>query len=162
MRIRSVKPNNRKKGFEINTAGRRLFYPYSRLAVLPTPGDRVQEAHVDAEIGREGFTYTLESGSSDTIHIDQVLEYNRDPGYMRELLLYKLTTEAQRRIETASLSKREIVRRLGTSATQLYRLLDQTNRRKSLDQMVALLSVLDCDVDLIVQPRETVEAVSET
>jgi hypothetical protein len=55
------------------------------------------------------------------------LEYNRDPNYLRDLMLYKLTIEAQRRIAGSPLSKREIIRRLGTSTTQLYRLLDQTN-----------------------------------
>ena len=43
--------------------------------------------------------------------------------------------------------------RLGTSATQFYRLLDQTNDRKSIDQMLMLLHVLNCDVDLIVRPK---------
>lgn len=51
------------------------------------------------------------------------------------------------------LSKREIVRRLGTSATHLYRLLDQTNYRKSVDQLMALLQVLECDVDLVVRAK---------
>lgn len=51
------------------------------------------------------------------------------------------------------LSKREIVRRLGTSAAQLYRLLDQTNYRKSLDQLLALLQVLNCDVDVVVRAK---------
>jgi len=49
--------------------------------------------------------------------------------------------------------KREIVRRLGTSAAQLYRLLDQTNYAKSIDQMLNLLRVLDCEVDLVVRAR---------
>lgn len=65
----------------------------------------------------------------------------------------KLTLEAQKRIETSPLSKREIVRRLGTSTAQLYRLLDQTNYRKSVDKLVALLRVLECDVDLVVRAK---------
>jgi hypothetical protein len=36
---------------------------------------------------------------------------------------------------------------------QLYRLLDPTNTRKSLTQLVALLNVLDCDVEFVVNPR---------
>lgn len=40
---------------------------------------------------------------------------------------------------------------LGTSAAQFYRLLDQTNYRKSVDQVLSLLHVLDCDVDLVVR-----------
>lgn len=54
-------------------------------------------------------------------------------------------------IKKSPLSKREIVRRLRTSATQLYRLLDQTNYRKSVDQLLSLLHVLDCDVDLLIK-----------
>ena len=40
-----------------------------------------------------------------------------------------------------------------TSATQFYRLLDQTNYRKSVDQVLTLLHVLDCDVDVIVSDK---------
>jgi hypothetical protein len=72
---------------------------------------------------------------------------------LRNLLLYKLTLEAQKRVAVSALSKREIVRRLGTSAAQLYRLLDQTNDRKSIDQLLLLLNVLECDVDLVVRAR---------
>ncbi len=85
--------------------------------------------------------------------VEQVLEYNQDPGYLRNLLLYRLTLEAQKRVEGSPLSKREIIRRLGTSATQFYRLLDQTNYRKSVDQVLNLLQVLDCDVDLVVRAK---------
>lgn len=95
----------------------------------------------------------LASGKEGTVHIEQVLEYNQDPNYLRDALLYKLTVEAQRRAKASPLSKREIIRRLGTSAAQLYRLLDQTNYRKSIDQLLALLHVLDCDVDLLVRAK---------
>ena len=72
---------------------------------------------------------------------------------MRDMLLYKLTIEAQERVAATPLSKRELARRLNTSLTQLYRLLDQTNYRKSVDQVLALLRVLDCDVDFVVTRR---------
>jgi hypothetical protein len=101
----------------------------------------------------EGFTYELQSGETGTVHIEQVLEYNRDPNNLRDLMLYKLTVEAQKRIADSPLSKREIIRRLGTSATQLYRLLDQTNYKKSLDQLVSLFQLLECDVDLVVRTK---------
>ena len=78
--------------------------------------------------------------------------YNRDPGYMRDQLLYRLTLEAERRLAESPLSRREIIRRLGTSPAQFYRLLDQTNYRKSIDGVLGLLQVLDCDVDLVVRP----------
>lgn len=152
MKIRSVTHNNRKKAFEVRTATT-LVLPYSKAAPSPTIQDPIAELFVDPEAGREAFTYILQSGRSGTVHVDQVLEYNQDPTYLRNLLLYRLTLEAQKRIEESPLSKREIVRRLGTSAAQLYRLLDQTNYRKSVDQVLALLQVLNCDVDLVVRTK---------
>jgi len=153
MKIRRVCANNRKKAFEVETSSQSLLFPYAKADPKPTKDDGVARVWVDLELGREGFTYALDSGREGTVHIEQVLEYNRDPGYLRDLLLYKLTLEARKRVEACSLSKREIMRRLGTSAAQLYRLLDQTNYRKSVDQLLSLLQVLDCDVDLVVRAK---------
>ena len=153
MKIRSAKANNRKKAFEVKTYSKSLSFPYAKAEPRPTSKDPVIQVAVDKELGREGFVFSLESGKEGTIHIEQILEYNQDPAYLRDLLLYKLTIEAQKRVKMSGLSKREIVRRLGTSATQLYRLLDQTNYRKSVDQVLNLLHVLDCDVDLVVRAK---------
>ncbi len=35
-----------------------------------------------------------------------------------------------------------------------YRILDQTNYRKSLGQLLALLHILDCDVNVVVMNRK--------
>jgi predicted XRE-type DNA-binding protein len=86
------------------------------------------------------------------VHVDWVLDYNEDPKYMRDLLLHNLTVEALGRIEARGVSKNEILRRVGTSASQLARLLDTTNKTKSLDKMVELLGALDCEVELTVRP----------
>jgi Cro/C1-type HTH DNA-binding domain len=153
VKIRSVTHNNRKKVFELRTSTKKLVFPFSRAEPAPTMHDPITELFVDQDAGREAFTYVLHSGRSGTVHVEQLLEYNRDPTYLRDLLLYRLTLEAQKRIATSPLSKREIVRRLGTSAAQLYRLLDQTNYRKSVDQVLALLQVLNCDVDLVVRTK---------
>jgi hypothetical protein len=153
VKIRSVAHNNRKKVFEVRTSTKGLIFPFSKAKPTPTLQDPITELAVDAEAGREAFTYVLHSGRTGTVHIEQVLEYNQDPTYLRDLLLYRLTLEAQKRIAASPLSKREIVRRLGTSAAQLYRLLDQTNYRKSVDQVLALLQVLNCEVDLVVRTK---------
>ena len=50
--------------------------------------------------------------------------YNQDPHYLRDALLYKLTVEAQKRVEASALSKREIIRCLKRYlARELFRLL---------------------------------------
>ena len=153
MKIRAVSYNNRKKVFEIKTSAETFVFPYAKAAPEPTAQEPVERVFVDEELDREGFTYVLASGKDGTVHIEHVLEYNQDPGYLRDTLLYKLTIEAQKRVEASRLSKREIIRRLGTSATQFYRLQDQTNYRKTVDQMLSLLHVLECDVDLVVRAK---------
>ena len=153
MKIRSVTHNNRKKAFAVKTSSKTFQLPFAKVAPRPSAADPIARLFVDKELGREGFTYVLESGKEGTVHIEQVLEYNQDPGHLRDALLYKLMLEAQKRVEASPLSMREISRRLGTSATQLYRLLDQTNYRKSVDQLLSLLHVLDCDVALLVRAK---------
>jgi hypothetical protein len=127
--------------------------PYSKVDPAPKPADPVARVFVDHELAGEAFTYALRSGREGSVHVEQVLEYNQDPGYLRDTLLYRLTLEAQKRIRQSRLSKREIIRRMATSPAQLYRLLDQTNYRKSVDQLLRLLHVLECDVRLVVRER---------
>ncbi len=153
MKIKKVAPNNRKRMFEVVVNGKVLHFPYARLRIKPTANNRVVDAFPDPELGKEAFTYTLATGEQDSVHIDQILEYNKDPNYFRDLLLYKLSLEAQKCLEASGLSRREIIRRLGTSASQFYRLLDQTNYSKSVGQLLALLNLLGCEVEFTVKYR---------
>jgi hypothetical protein len=153
MKIRSVAANSRKRAFELTTRLGGYSMPYARLRLQPSPDDPVAWVVVDPELGGEAFTYRLGSGAEDSVHLDAVLEYHRDPTLLSDLLLYELTLEAQKRMDRCGLAKREVIRRLHTSPSQLYRLLDPTNRAKSIDQMVKLLQVLDCDVELVVRER---------
>ena len=153
MKIQAVAYNNRKRAFEVKAARKTLQFPYVKVDPQPSATDPITRVFVDKELGREGFTSVLESGKEGTVHREQVLEYNQDPHYLRDVLVYKLTIEAQKRVNASPLSKREMIRRLGTSATQFYRLLDQTNYSKSVDQLLTLLHVLDCEVDLLVREK---------
>jgi DNA-binding TFAR19-related protein (PDSD5 family) len=153
VRIASVEFNNRRRDFTVCVGSVSYRLPYARLEPAPAPGDHVMSAVIDFEIESEGFTYVTASGREGTVHVEQVLDYNRDPDYLRDALLYELTLAAQQRLARVSLSRRELARRMGTSAAQLYRLLDQTNTGKSVDRMLTLLAVLDCEVELRVRPR---------
>ena len=155
MKIRRVVVNQRKAQLEVVvTNGTVLPLPFSRLSPRPTSTDRIREVYPDKELAKEAFTYVLASGAEGSVHLDAVLEYNQDPHYMSELLLHQLTVQARNRIEECDLSRREISRRLGTSLPQLYRLLDPTNKTKSLNQMISLLHVLGCEVAVVVRRRK--------
>ena len=71
-------------------------------------GVTIRTIRVDRELGSEAVTYTLASGHEGSVHIEQVLEYNKDPNYLRDRLLYALTLEAQKRLARSPLSRREI------------------------------------------------------
>jgi hypothetical protein len=153
MKIRKVTHNNRKKAFEVVTYGKGYLFPYAKLELGPSRENPIKNVYVDKELANEAFTYELESGEEGTVHIDHVLQYNRDPRYLRDLLLYKLTLAAQEGVRRSCLSKRELIRRLNTSPAQFYRLLDQTNYKKSLDKLMSLLHILDYEVDLVVKTK---------
>ena len=156
MKIDSVTANNRKKAFEIRVGDASYVLPYAVLALRPDAKNRVVEAAPDPELGKEGFTYRLTDGSEDTIHLDAVLEYNQDPDYLKGLMLHRMTVEALKAVEDSDLSKRELIRRLDTSASQFYRLLDPANTTKSVGQMLALLHLLGKDVDVVISQRKQV------
>ncbi len=150
MKILGVRANNRKRSFEVRTGEVAYSFPFAKLVITPSADDPIAEVFPDEDLGMEGFTCRLESGAEDTVHLDAVLEYNRDPTLMNELLLHRLTVEALDALEESGLSKRELIRRLRTSPSQLYRLLDTTYYGKSVGQMVALLHLLGRKVDLVV------------
>jgi hypothetical protein len=153
VKITSVTGNNRKRAFEVKTRRGQWPFPYCKAEPTPTRDDPLAELYIDPELGREGFTYLLASGAEGSVLMDHVLDYNEEPGYMRDLLLYNLTVEALDRLEASPLSKREIIRRLGTSPAQFYRLIDPTNYHKSVDKLLSLLQVLDCEVEVIVRAK---------
>ena len=154
MKIRTVAVNNRKAQIELTTRSGNVYpVPFSRLDPQPTPDNRIRDAYVDPEMAREAITYVLDSGAEGAVDIEQALEYNQDPAYLSEVLVHQLTAESLRRVDSSGLSRRELARRLKTSIPQLYRLLDPTNTKKNISQLVSLLHILECDVQLVVKHK---------
>ena len=154
MTIKRVTVNNRRRCFEIETRKGVFAFPFVKLNLVPATTDRVKDVYVDRELGRQAITYVLESGEEDSVHLDDFLNYNKDPDYMRDMALYKLTVRARNLLKASKLPKRELARRMATSPAQIYRLLDQTNYKKTIDQMVRLLACLDCTLDFVIRKDE--------
>jgi predicted XRE-type DNA-binding protein len=155
VKIASVEANNRRRAFEVTCAKGEFIFPYEKADPRPGRDDPIVELFIDPELAHEGFSYVLASGADGCVLLDWVFDYNEEPGYMRDLLLYNLTVQATKRLEKTTLSKREIIRRLRTSPAQFYRLIDPTNYSKSVDKMLTLLQVLGCEVDLVVRERRS-------
>ena len=69
------------------------------------------------------------------------------------------STPGTRPILPGRTRREEVASRLGEESDQVgprvpaVPLLDQTNYRKLVDQLLSLLAALDCDVDLVVRAR---------
>ena len=155
MKIRKVKGNNRKRVFVVHSTVGVFEFPYVKTRPTPSAEDPLDHVYVDPELGNEGFTYLLRSGEEGSLHLDHVLEYNEDPTYMGDMELHYLTVRVEKLVEASGMSKREICRRLRTSASQLARLMDPTNYNKSMRQVLALLHLLGYEVKFEVRRKET-------
>jgi hypothetical protein len=153
VKVGRVTVNTRERAFHVRLGRKTFRFPFVRADPIPTANDPVVRAWADPELANQGFSFVLASGEEGSVLADQVLEYNQDPRLMRKLTLHGLTARALEAIEHSGLSRREIIRRLGTSPSQFYRLIDPTNYQKTIDQMLALLNVLGCEVEFTVRQK---------
>jgi len=158
VKIRRVTFNNRTQSFGVRVGAVDHEFPYAALERSAPRRLRVVRAFVDPELGREAFTFETDDGTTGAVHVDNVLLHCHDPGAEAEATLYRLTLAAGDALAESGLSKRAVARRLGTSMSQLTRLLDATNHAKSVERMMALLRVLGREVDIVVRRPEPVPA----
>jgi hypothetical protein len=155
--IQSIQLNYRRKAFSIKFQDRRLHYPFAMVHPRPSTKDRVAEMRYETS-HHEAFRYVLRSGKEGRVLAKDVLDYHRPPTSLRDGILYTLTIAALEHLETNAVSKREMIRRLRTSPTQFYRLLDPENFHKSVDGVLGILQILDCEVDVNVRRKNRTTA----
>jgi hypothetical protein len=121
----------------------------SSLALDPVepPSSPAARFHFVGTLGRTGGLSPMYSGRFDDLPLDLTPD---DPNGDHELILRdgagnRLGGIPQR--DVAGQTRDHPAAR--TSPAQLYRLLDQTNYRKSVDRLLRLLHVLDHDVELV-------------
>ena len=153
LKVLSVTTNYHRRCFELETRERIFTFPFAKLPHDINASKRVTSVYSDPELANEGFTYELESGETESVLLDEVLHYNIDSAILNDLLLFNLTCEVHKALDQSGLSKRELIRQLGTSSSQFYRLLDTTNYTKSAGQMMSLLHLLGKSVNVTVRPR---------
>lgn len=153
MKVGRVTVNTRERAFHVRLGRKTFRFPFVKADPTPAANDPVVRVWTDPELAYQGFSFVLASGKEGSVLADQVLEYNQDPRLLRKLTLHALTAHALEALEQSGLSKREIIRRLETSPSQFYRLIDPTNYQKTIDQMLALLNVLGCEVEFTVREK---------
>jgi DNA-binding Xre family transcriptional regulator len=103
----------------------------------------VVEAAPDHEVGHHSFYFILHNGKKDFVPFDQPLHIVQHPEYVKQQTLYEVTKQLNEFIERGKVSKRELARRLGTSMSQLSRLLDTTNYKKEFSRLIELAAILN-------------------
>ena len=153
MKVKSVKANNRARRLELTCASGTHHFPYAQLRPAPSASNPLVEVFVDAELAREGVTYRLRDGAEQSLLLDEVLFFNQEPEYMRELIVREASALAGRLLSETPLSGRAIARQLGTTSAQIKRLADPNQTTNRLENVLALLHVLDARIELRVVPR---------
>lgn len=148
----SVSTNYHKKAFDVVIEGHDpMEFPFWRCSTVPSKEDPVEDLFIDPELGHTGFTYLLSSGAEGVVLTDHVLRFNRDPEYLVKEMLYDLSLTAADLLQRNDIGIRALSRRLNTSPTQIYRLVEPTFYGKSIDQMVRLLTSLGAKVRIGVE-----------
>ena len=154
MKILDVKTDEKKSEFYVSlSSGKAYAFPYAKAEPEPTATDKVAKIFIDEETGNETFTFVLESGKEGLVHAEQLLDYHLDPEYMARMLTHRLSVEAKSRMEESRLSCHEAAKRLDIPLSQLRRLVDTADTDKPIEQLIALLYALRCDVDLVVKKQ---------
>jgi hypothetical protein len=139
-KFKSIELDNKKRVFHLTyTSGLQIECPYSALGIR----GKVIAAAPDNETGRHSFYFTLENGTKEFVPFDQPLHIVQHPEYVKEQTLYEVTKQLHAFVKKSNVSKRELARRLGTSLSQLARLLDAANYKKELARLIELAALLN-------------------
>lgn len=139
-KFKKVELDNKKRVFHLEyTSGLKIECPYSALGIQ----EKVVEAMPDSETRGHSFCFMLENGKKEFVPYDQPLHIVQNPEYVKQQTLYEVTKQLNEFIKLAKTPKRELARRLGTSLSQLSRLLDTTNYKKELSRLIELAAMLN-------------------
>lgn len=139
-KFKKVTFDNKKRVFHLEyTSGLKIDCPYSALGIV----EKVTDAAPDSEAGGHSFCFVLESGKRDYVPYDQPLHIAQNPEYLKQQTLFEMTKAINEFVRKEKVPKRELARRLGTSMSQLSRLLDTTNYKKELSRLIEIAAMLD-------------------
>jgi hypothetical protein len=121
------------------TSGLKLDCPYSALGIR----GRVAAAGVDPESGDHAFYFERHPGKAVFVPYDEPLRIAGEPEYAKHQAIFQMTKRLNDFIGRQGVAKRELARRMGTSLSQLARLLDTTNYKKEMARLIELARILD-------------------
>lgn len=102
----------------------------------------LHKVYVDKELGEEAITLLFINGEEDSVPLDAFLEEGKDPDFYKDLCLYEMTLLLIEKFEESEITKSKLAKSLDTSMSQINRLMDTSNKSKTIDQIIKALAVL--------------------
>lgn len=129
--------------------GGALCMPAKRMDPRPTARNPIVGADWDPDIGHNGVAYRLRNGRVGMVVWDQALDANSDPEYVATMQVHRARASAVMllRKHTEGMSVRQIAKRLGTSTSQVQRML-AGEPKASLDAIIRALGLLGVEVEV--------------
>ncbi len=155
--FKQIKPNYRKKGFEITLKeGKHLNDYLLPFTVFKEHSigtqNRVVNIKVEKDLGLQGASIELENGSSFDFPTDLVL-YHCDPSY-DWAPINQLKKVLRDELAVQQLSLRVIAAALQTSPTQVSRLLEENKASKQLLQLLQLAELAGYSVEFRLKEKD--------
>ncbi|MEK7396938.1 MAG: hypothetical protein AAB116_08385 [Candidatus Poribacteria bacterium] len=144
VKIRSGEFNNRKKVLTVYYMnGKAIEVHYSQLGIKKNLG----AVWVDKETRGHSLGLRFDDGKEDYMPYDQPLALTKDPEYLLQTHVERLTAVIKATIKERRISKRFLADQLGTSDNQIQRLLNPTILNKNLEQLYKVATIIGLEFE---------------
>lgn len=145
--FKSAAFSNKLKEIEVvYTTGKRATLPYASLNLKK----KIQRIWVDKETKGKSVGMEFEDGLVDYLPYDQPLAIVKDPEYILQNHIERITARIKDEIARKKISRRFLAQQLKTSENRIQRLLNPEILNKNLGQLYKMVSLLglECEIQI--------------
>lgn len=144
VKIRNGEFNNRKKVLTVHYVNDKTAeVHYAQLGIKKN----LEAVWVDKETKGHSLGLRFEDGTEDYMPYDQPLALSKDPEYLLQAHIERLTAVIKATIRERKISKRFLAERLGTSDNQIQRLLNPAILNKNLEQLYKVATIVGLEFE---------------
>ena len=144
VKIKKAEFNNRKKVLTVHYMnGKTVDVHYAQLGIKKN----LETAWVDQDTKGHSLGLRFEDGNEDYMPYDQPLAIARDPEYLLQTHIERLTAIIKATIKERKISKRFLAEQLRTSDNQVQRLLNPDILNKNLEQLYKIATLVGLELE---------------
>ena len=137
-KIRGARFDNRKRTLAITyTSGKSVEVHYGQLGIRK----KVAQVWVDKETRGRSVGIRLLDGTEETMPYDQPLALVKDPEYLLRCQMERVVARIREVLARKRIAKRYVAAQLGTSDSQIQRLLNPDILHKNLEQLYRIATL---------------------